>query len=199
MGSVEYRLAVLQPSYPLKTARMSLRPYEMDDLTALHDMFGREDICRYLPWEPMDLDQARAKIEQRVGQTHIEADGDPLVVAAVEDASGRVVGEFMLRLASSSSRQGEIGWSLIPEVHGRGLATEGAREMLRLGFDELGLHRIVATCDPRNLASLRVMERIGMRREAEFVDSESLKGEWIGEIVCAILQSEWHATGQTTA
>ena len=190
---------MLRPSYPLKTARMTLRPYEMDDLTALHDMFGREDVCRYLPWEPMDLDQARAKIEQRVGQTRIEADGDPLVVAAVEDASGHVIGEFMLRLASSTNRQGEIGWSLIPGVRGRGLATEGAREMLRLGFDELGLHRIVATCDPRNVASLRVMERIGMRREAEFVESEFLKGEWIGEIVCAVLRSEWRAMGQTTA
>ena len=163
MGSVEYRLAVLRPSYPLKTARMSLRPYEMDDLTALHDMFGREDICRYLPWEPMDLDQARAKIEQRVGQTHIEADGDPLVVAAVEDASGRVVGEFMLRLASSSSRQGEIGWSLIPEVHGRGLATEALRAMTALAAQH-GVAVMVAVTSVDNLASQRVLERAGFTR-----------------------------------
>jgi len=82
-------------------------------------------------------------------------------------------------------------WSLHPDAQGRGLAIEGAREMLRLGFDELGLHRIMAACDPRNVAYLRVMEHLGMRREAEFVDHEFLKGEWIGEIVCAVLEAEW--------
>jgi RimJ/RimL family protein N-acetyltransferase len=106
-----------------------------------------------------------------------------------------MVGEFMLRLTSADSRQGEIGWSIHPDFQRRGLATEGAREMLRLGFDVLRLHRIVAACDPRNLGSLRVMEHLGMRREAHFVESEFLKGEWIGEIVCAVLEDEWRAAG----
>jgi RimJ/RimL family protein N-acetyltransferase len=156
-------------------------------------MFSHADVCRYLPWTPMDLDQARAKLEQRMRQTHLEADGDPLVLLAEEIESGQAVGEFMLRLKSLESRQGEIGWSLHPEAQGRGFATEGAREMLRLGFDELGLHRIVAGCDSRNIASLRVMERLGMRREAEFVDYEYFKGEWASEIVSAVLESEWRA------
>jgi RimJ/RimL family protein N-acetyltransferase len=184
---------MLEASHPLKTKRMTLRPYEMGDVAALHDMFGREDVCRYLTWPPMDLDQARAKVEQRVGQKHVEVDGDALLLAAVDDATGRMVGEFMLRVTSVKSRQGEIGWSIHPDVQGRGLATEGAREMLRLGFGELGLHRIVAECDPRNVASLRVMEHLGMRREAQFLENQFLKGVWIGEIVCAMLEAEWRA------
>ena len=182
---------MLELSRPLKTARLTLRPYDTGDLLALHDMFGHEDVCRYLPWEPMDLDQARAKLEQRVRQTRIETDGDPLLLAAVESETGRVVGEFMLVLTSAKDRQGEIGWSFHPDVQGRGLATEGAREMLRLGFEDLGLHRIAAQSDQRNVASLRVMERLGMRREAEFVDAQFVKGEWIGETVYAILETEW--------
>ena len=51
-------------------------------------------MCRYLPWEPMDPDQARAKIEQRLGQIHVDADGDALLLAAVEIATGRMVGEL---------------------------------------------------------------------------------------------------------
>ena len=180
-------------SFPIRTSRLALRPYEPGDLVFLHSMFGREDVCRYLPWMPMDLDQARAKLEQRVQQTHIETDGDALVLIADESDSGRPVGEFMLRLKSLASRQGELGWSLHPDAQGRGFATEAAGEILRIGFDELGLHRIVAGCDSRNTASLRVMERLGMRREAEFVDYESLKGEWASEIVCAMLESEWRA------
>jgi RimJ/RimL family protein N-acetyltransferase len=188
-----YRDRMLGSSFPITTSRLALRPYEPGDLAFLHSMFGREDVCRYLPWIPMDVDQARAKLEQRLRQTHLEADGDPLVLAAEDSDTGRTVGEFMLRLRSLESRQGEIGWSLHPDAHGRGFATEGAREMLRLGFDELGLHRIVAGCDTRNTASRRVMDRLGMRREAEFVENEYVKGEWVGEIVCAILESEWRA------
>ena len=185
---------VLDAATPIITPRMTLRRYESGDLSALHAMFGREDVCRYLPWAPMDLDQARAKIEQRLQQFRIDADGQAVVLAAIEAETGRHVGEFMLRLTNAESRQGEIGWSLHPDAHGRGLATEGARSMLRLGFEELGLHRITAGCDPRNVASLRVMERLGMRREAEFVESWFLKGEWVGEIVCAILESEWRGS-----
>ena len=170
---------------------MTLRPYEPGDLGAIHDLFGREDVSRYLIWEPMSVEQARAKLEQRVLQTRIETDGDALLFAAAESETGRVIGEFMLRVTSVQSRQSEIGWSIHPDVQGRGLATEGATELLRLGFEELGLHRIFAGCDPRNAASLRVMEHLGMRREAEFVESEFLKGEWIGEIICAILATEW--------
>jgi RimJ/RimL family protein N-acetyltransferase len=188
-----YCSPMLYVSHPLRTPRMTLRQFETGDLGALHDLFRREDVCRYLRWEPMDLDHARAKLEQRLRETRIESDGDALMFAAAEDATGRVVGELMLRLESAASRQGEVGWSFHPDVQGRGLATEGAREMLRLGFDELGLHRIAAEGDPRNIASVRVMEKVGMRREALFVENEFLKGEWVGEIVCAILEDEWRA------
>src|SRR5829696_2816067 len=83
---------------PLTTPRLLLRPYEAGDEEALHDLLRREDVCRYLPWEPMDRDEARLKLEQRVLQDHIEMDGDPLVLAAVERATGRTVGELMVRL-----------------------------------------------------------------------------------------------------
>jgi len=182
---------VLEAFQPLATPRMVLRAYEAGDLAALHDMFGREEVCRYLPWAPMTLEQARAKIEQRLQQTRLSGDGDALVLAAIEAATGRHVGEFMLRLTSAESRQGEIGWSLHPDSQGRGLATEGAQSMLRVGFADYGLHRITAGCDPRNVASLRVMERLGMRREAEFIDNWFVKGEWVSEVVCAMLASDW--------
>ena len=177
---------------------MILRPYVADDLPGLHDLYGREDVCRYLPWEPMDLDQARAKLEQRIGQAHIDADGDAIVLAAVDPETGRTIGEFMLRLTSNEHRQGEIGWVIHPDVQGRGLATEGASEMLRLGFDELSLHRITAGSDARNVASIRVMERLGMRREAAFVDSELVRGEWLSGTIYALLESEWGSNRRPT-
>jgi RimJ/RimL family protein N-acetyltransferase len=176
---------------PRETARLVLRPFEPGDLEAVHDLFGRVDVCRYLPWGPMNLEEAGTLLERRVTRTRLEADGDGLFLAAVDVATGRVIGELMLRLTSARSRQGEVGWSVHPDAQGQGLATEGAREMLQLGFAEVGLHRIIAQADARNTASLRVMERLGMRREAELIDSELAKGEWTTEVVCALLEEEW--------
>lgn len=173
------------------TARLVLRAYEPGDLAAFHDLFGREDVCRFIPFGPLDLEAARSKLDLRTRQTRIANDGDALLFAVTESASERMIGELMLRVSSVANRQGEIGWAFHPEVHGRGYATEGAQELLRLGFEELGLHRISASCDARHTASLRVMERLGMRREAELRESELLRGEWTSEIVCAILEPEW--------
>lgn len=186
-----YRARVLAPAYPLTTSRLTLRPYTPDDLAAVHELFGREDVCRYLRWEPMDLDAARDLLGRRVKQTQIEKQGDGILLAVVETSTGRMIGELMLQLTDAESRQGEIGWSLHPDAQGHGFATEAAQELLRLGFEELGLHRIEAESDARNAASIRVMERLGMRREAHFVEDELLKGEWTDSVVCAILESEW--------
>ena len=148
---------MLVPTWPLHTERLTLRPYTSDDLAALHGLFGREDVCRYLNWEPMDVDAARDLLERRVKQTRIEKQGDAILVAVVETASGRMIGELMLQLTDAPSRQGEIGWSLHPDAQGRGYATEAALELLRLGFEELGLHRIEAESDARNAASVTRM------------------------------------------
>lgn len=190
---------MLAPRYPLITERLVLRPYREEDLTAILELFGRDEVARYLPWEPMDAEAAQALLGRRLRQTRITAQGDLIAVAAVDRSSDRVVGEFVLRFTSATNRQGEVGWALHPDVQGRGLATEGAREMLRLGFEELDLHRIVAECDSRHGASLRVMERLGMRREALFVEDQLIKGEWVGSIVCAILASEWRQTTNATS
>jgi RimJ/RimL family protein N-acetyltransferase len=102
-----------------------------------------------------------------------------------------VVGDVNLEWLSEYHQQGEIGYVFNPEFHGHGLATEATAEMLRLGFADLGLHRIIGRCDGRNPASARVMERLGMRLEAHFRQNEIFKGEWGDELVYAILADEW--------
>ena len=184
---------MLSPTYPIATERLLLRPFEPADLDGLHAMFGREDVSRYLNWEPMDRQRAAALLERRVTQTTIAKEGEGIALALEERATERFVGEVVLRLTNEESRQGEIGWSLHPDAQGKGYATEAARELLRLGFEDMGLHRIVAECDPRNEASIRVMERLGMRRESHHLESMWLKGEWVGSIEYAMLEGEWRA------
>ena len=78
-----------------------------------------------------------------------------------------------------------------PAHQGRGLATEAASVVLRLGFEGLGLHRVIGRCDALNLPSARLVERLGMRREAHFVHNEVFKGAWGDELVYAMLEDEW--------
>ncbi len=184
---------MLRPEYPIETARLLLRPFAGRDLDDLYDYQSRPDVVRYLYWQQRDRGQVAEALVQKIGQATIENPGDSLVLAVVRPEMGRVVGEVNLHCRSRDHRQGEFGFVLHPDHHGRGFATEAARAVLDLGFGPLGLHRIEGRCDVRNTPSTRVMERLGMRREAHFVHNEMFKGEWGDEYVYALLDHEWTA------
>ena len=76
---------------------------------------------------------------------------------------------------------------------GRGYATEAARPLLAVAFDVLRLHRVIGRVEARNVGSARVLEKLGMRREAHFVENEFVKDEWQSELVYAILDREWRS------
>jgi RimJ/RimL family protein N-acetyltransferase len=187
------------PKLPIETERLRLRANTPDDLDNLHALFGREDVTRYLYWEPMSREAAMKLLERRIGQTTMQGEGGAIALVVEERDTRRFVGEVILMWKSEESRQGEVGWTLHPDAQGQGYATEASREMLRMGFEELGLHRIFAECDPRNDASIRVMERLGMRREAHHVENLRLKGEFVGSMIYAILEDEWRRAEQARA
>ncbi|NUW33236.1 GNAT family N-acetyltransferase [Nonomuraea sp. SMC257] len=184
---------MLKPDYPLATPRLDLRPFTPDDLDAVHAFESRPDVTRYLYWDARDLDAARAGIDTKMGRTAIAAEGDSLNLAVVRRDTGHLIGLAMLVWTSEQHRQGEIGYVFNPDHHGHGFATEASREMLRLGFEALGLHRICGRLDGRNTASARVLERLGMRREAHLIQNEYVKGEWTDEVIYAMLAGEWTA------
>jgi len=181
------------PEYPIRTERLLLRPYAPGDVDALHAYHRLPDVVRYLSTGPRSRADVQAIVAERAVARVLTAEGQALCLVAELAASGEVVGDCVLFWRSREHQRGEIGYVFNPAHHGRGLATEAAGALLRLGFEGLGLHRVVARCDARNTASARVMERIGMRREAHFVRNEFLKGEWTDELIYAILRSEWAA------
>lgn len=184
---------VLKPSYPIETPRLLLRPFTRDDLDGLYSFHSRPDVVRYLYWEARTREETRAALEIKIGQAELHDGCDTLNIAVELRETGTLIGELYLFWHSREHRQGEIGFVFHPDHHGRGFATEAAREVLRLGFDGLGLHRVYGRCDARNTSSARLMERLGMRREAHLVENEFVKGEWTDELVYAMLQREWHA------
>lgn len=177
-----------------RTPRMRLRPHTLDDYDAFADLHGREVVARYLPWDARDATASRAALDRHQVMT-LEKDGDGITLAGIDVETGRLVGEFVLVLRNVEHRGGELGYVLHPDFEGRGLATEGARAMLQVGFEVLGLHRVVARIDPRNTASAALLDRLGMRREALLVQNEWFKGEWGDEADYALLEDEWAGHG----
>lgn len=185
--------SMLRPTFPLLTERLLLRPFSDDDLDALHAMQSRPEVTRYLYWEPQSRDESREVLERIRKMTAIDEESDALRLAAVLPDSGILIGDFSLRRVSREHNQGEIGFIVHPDHQGKGYATEAAAVLLRLGFEELGLHRIVGRADARNAASAGLMERLGLRREAHLRENEFVKGEWVDEAIYAILATEWTA------
>lgn len=179
----------------IETERLLLRPYENRDFDDLVAMRGRPDVMRYLYEEVQDREEVRRVLARHTGMHSLRHEGDSLVLAVELKGSGRVIGDVVLMWLSEEHRQAEVGFIFNPDYHGRGYALEAAREMLRLGFEQVGFHRVLGRCDARNTPSARLMERLGMRREAHLVENEWFKGEWGSEFVYAILDREWDHTG----
>ncbi len=162
-------------------------------MDALYGYHRLPEVTRYLETEPRSRAEVQAMLAQRTCARVLTAEGQALCLVAELADRGNSWATASLFWRSREHQRGEIGYIFTPPTTGRGLATEAAGALLRLGFEGLGLHRIVARCDARNVASARVMERIGMRREAHLVQNEFLKGEWTDELIYAILRTEWQA------
>ena len=181
----------LRPRYPVRTGRLSLRPMTAADTGALLAYRGRPDVCQYVPFEPMTEQDIAERLAKMWARTELTDEGQALMLGAEVTGTGELIGDVMLFWHSRRDAGGELGYVFNPDFGGRGYATEAAEAVLRLGFDGLGLHRIVARVDERNGPSARLARRLGMRQEARLVENEFFKGEWSTELDFAMLDEEW--------
>jgi RimJ/RimL family protein N-acetyltransferase len=177
--------------YPLETDRLRLRPFTAGDFDALSAYQSRPDVTRFLYWGPRDPQEVRAALEKKIASRAIRAEGDALALAVELTGTSQVIGDFILQLTREQHRTAELGYVIHPDHQGNGYATEAGWVLLRIAFEHLSLHRVVAGLDARNIASARVLEKLGMRREAHFVENEFVKDEWQSAIEYAILEREW--------
>jgi RimJ/RimL family protein N-acetyltransferase len=182
---------MLDPGWPTRTERLVLRPFGPDDLAALHAIHSDEQVVRWLYNDARSLEETAELLERKIAGSVLRSEGEWLSAAVVLERSGELVGDVSLLWASEVHRQGELGFAFATAHQGNGYATEAAGPMLELAFERLCLHRVVGRLEPRNVASARVLEKLGMRREAHLVENEWVKGEWQSELVFAILAREW--------
>jgi [ribosomal protein S5]-alanine N-acetyltransferase len=173
----------------LPTSRLILREFTLEDVTDVHAYASREDTVRYTDWGPNTAEQTREFMERKIARQREE----PRLtwdLAAQSRETDRVIGTVSVSITRPSHREAEVGYVFHPEYWGRGYATEATVEMLRFGFGELKLHRIYATCDPKNRASARVLEKAGMRYEGHLRDHLIQRGAWRDSLLYAILETD---------
>ncbi|QDY10895.1 GNAT family N-acetyltransferase [Micromonospora sp. HM134] len=186
---------MFRPTYPIRTARLTLRPVTLDDLDHVCSWQRRPDVFRWTLSEPRTREESRTSVIAMAGEDALRAEGDCLTLAVATDAE--VIGTVELVWRSQTDRTAELGYVFHPGHGGRGLATEAATALMDWGFTEFGLHRIYARCHGRNAASARLMARLGMRQEARHVESYLFRGEWADQLVFAILAREWATTASS--
>jgi [ribosomal protein S5]-alanine N-acetyltransferase len=175
---------------PLLTDRLLLRDFVPEDWRATHDYESDPQTVRYQSFAPFSEAESRDYIERNL--KHIAERPRRLYdLALVQRADGRLIGRVGLSLVAPELHEAALWYILHRDCWGRGLMSEAAQRMLALGFAELGLHRIWADTDPRNAASIRLLEKLGMRREAHFRENVFIKDEWCDTLIYALLGKEW--------
>lgn len=183
---------IAELTWPVRTERLSIRPATADDLPATWEIRRLPSVVRWMTSNHLTL------------EAYVDSLGRPenLAKMLVMEHEGRLAGDLMLAVEDAWSQsdvreqaagvQAELGWCLDPGLGGQGLATEAVRELIRISFEDLGLRRVIANCFADNESSWRLMERVGMRREAYTVkDSLHRSGGWLDGMTYALLAEEW--------
>ena len=178
--------------WPVRTDRLTIRPATPDDVDATY-AFRR--LPEVVEWVTHD-------VQSREDYATMFLAPDRIASTLVMERDGVIVGDLMIRIEDAWAQaevadgakgtQAELGWTLDPQHGGQGLATEAVAELVRICFEDLGLRRVTALCFADNEPSWRLMERLGMRREAHNV-AESLHRTrgWLDGFGYALLADEW--------
>ena len=179
-------------TWPVRTERLSFRPSTPADAPAFFAYRRLPEVSEWLPRLSLDEAAVAERFEDEEFRRR----------TFVVEVDGHVVGDLYLSLSESWSQaeardpeppgQAEIGWALDPAYQGRGLALEAVRGLVEVCFTDLGLRRVFATCFADNTGSWRLMEKLGMRREAHTVrDALHRDRGWVDGYTYALLAEEW--------
>ena len=172
--------------WPLISKRLCLRLLRERDLNAFVKHRSDPRVCRYIA-PTMDRDGVERLFQESGVWTGSE--GHLLAIAITSRVSGEVMGEGALRIESLADRRVEIGCMLHFDYHGFGYGSEVARVLMDFCFQKLGAHKVVAYCDTDNVASIRVLENLGMVREAHFRDQVRREWGWTDTYVYSSIPS----------
>jgi RimJ/RimL family protein N-acetyltransferase len=179
----------------IQTDRLILRALVSDDAPRIFEYRSSPEVSRFQSW---GTDSARATESYILALTAIEpGTPGPWYQIGIGLSPTELIGDCGFRVLENEPHHAEIGIALAPEFQNRGYATEALRTLLQYLLVKLGKHRAFGSVDPSNLASIRLLQRIGMREEVRFEKSLWFKGEWVDEVIFAMLAADWKVINQS--
>lgn len=177
---------------PLTTSRLTLRRLEPTDAAAVHAYRSLPEVSQFQSWEPATPAEVVALVEGMPAENPLTP-GAWFQIAITTRDRGNLVGDCGLHPREDDPRQVEIGITVAPTWQGQGFATETLRAMLRYLFTQTDTHRVFCSVDPRNEPSRKLLQKLGLRQEAHLIESLWIKGQWVDDIILAMLKREWLA------
>jgi RimJ/RimL family protein N-acetyltransferase len=174
----------------LQTARLHVGALREDDADALFAYRADPSVARYQGWCPATREEAAAFIRAQRLASPDRPDGW-FQRAIWLSPDGALIGDLGVHVPSDPQGTYEFGISLAPSHQRHGYAREAAGALLDVLFGTHGARRVQASIDPRNVASAALLRSLGMRQEAHFRESLQLRGEWVDDVVFALLAREW--------
>lgn len=174
----------------IETSRLELRRLKSADLDEYLDYLNDPVVARYQTWDSFPRERALEVIEEQISLSPGIPGAAFLFALELKD-SNAFIGHVVLTVQQKDERQAEIGFTMAREHHGRGLAYEASSRVVEYAFSELKLHRLFAITDCENESSVKLLERLRMRREGHFIQNIWFKGKWGDEFLYAILAEEW--------
>lgn len=173
------------------SVRLTYRPLSLLDAVAVHSYQSLEQAVRYVPFAPRTLEQVEEALNRQLPRPELAEVGQFVIYGAWSKETGRLVGQFNLGVDQLDPKSGSFGYLVHPDFWRQGFALEASQALLTHAFADRGFHRVTAIIDVRNVPSIRLAEKLGMRREATHIEHDRLKGELVSEHTYALLAREW--------
>lgn len=181
----------MDKSIQIVTDRLILRSIRMDDSGAIFRYRSDFNVNRYQGWIPKTIDDVHDFISNKVS-LEINRPGTWFQFVIITKNNNEIIGDVGVHFLDIDGFQVELGCTLNKNHHGQGFAFEALTEIINYLVEKLNKRRITASIDPRNQPSINLFERLGFRKEAHFKESLFINGEWVDDLVYAILKDEWN-------
>lgn len=173
----------------LETERLIIRPIKLDDKNELFEYRSDTVANKYQGWVPKTIDDVENFIDKISKQ--INEPGTWFQFVLIEKETQKVVGDLGIHFFDKVSKQVEIGCTLNKVFQHKGYATESVKIVIDYLFKKLNKHRVITSIDPDNVDSIRLVERIGFRKEAHFIESLYIDGRWVDDLIYALIEKDW--------
>ncbi|KMK75782.1 GNAT family N-acetyltransferase [Alkalihalobacillus pseudalcaliphilus] len=172
----------------LKNGTITLRELVWQDWQGVHSYAQKEIVCRYQPWGPNSQNESQTFVQQALNDSNQRPQTRYVFAVMYEQ---EMIGAAEFNRRDLNNLTGEISYIIHPDYWERGIATTVAKLLIQYGFLHHHLHRIFATCDPRNIGSTRVLEKSGMLREGRIREHMKLHDGWRDSYLYSVLEQEW--------